>query len=418
MKKNRLMKVSATLAAVLMTASATVMTEFAVNVNADEIEAVTESAFGESLVLESQDVTAGDVIEVPFKMYTNNQCTFYDILLEYDSRLELVDYDGPNSVHSSESNGRKYVSLVGFNLTPYQDGENTAVLQFKVPADAGLNETFEVGFERVTNFASDYMDFENYTTTNSVITVVKEADPNAKKEETKERNFNETSAYSGLTLALEGKEAMPGEMVQVPLLTYSNNQCVCYDLLVEFDSRLEFEAAEGVKSSSTFEKDGKKYVSLIGYGTKPFKDGEAVAMIDLIVPENADEYDEYEVNISKVTSFSSDVEDYEDYQTVDTTITVIPSSESKDMKLFRELDARGNLNSTVAGCRGDVNLDGKTDIRDAATIARYCSNKNSKALEISEQGKFFGDVDDNGTLNIRDAAKIAIYVARGKTSWN
>lgn len=196
----------------------------------------------------------------------------------------------------------------------------------------------------------------------------------------------------GETISLVGTSAQQGAIAEVPVVMNTNNQCTSYNVLVEFDSRLDFVGVEGAKMTNSYEENGRKYVALVGYEMEPYQDGETVATIKLQVPEEAEE-GEYEVKFDRVESFSNEYEDFANYRSTDAVITVVE-----------------------AGCKGDANVDGKADVRDAALIAKVCANK-EYANEITEMGQKLGDVDENQTINVRDAAKIARYVSKGRISW-
>lgn len=410
MKKNRLMKVTSILAAVIMTASA------AMTVSADYTETSVEAYTEASLSLQNTEAAAGETVEIPLTMYSNNQCTFYDLSVEYDSRLEFAEAEGARACGYEES-GKKFISLVRFENSPYQDGEAVAVVKFTVPEDAAVGDTFSVDFAGITSFSSMYEDFEDYTLSGAVITVNKAFDPSVKAQKEKESGRSAVITDSNL-LTLEGREAVAGELVEVPLIMYTNNQCTNYDLLVEYDSRLEFKHVLGAKAVNSFESDGRRYVAIAGYENSPFKDGKAAATIALYVPEEA-QSDDYEVKFSQIASLASDDEDFYEYTTSDTVISVVGSESgvnAGDTKIFKKYDYKGKLMETTVGLRGDADGDGKVTIRDAAAIAISCASKSG--CKIDEKGQFFGDVNDNGVLDIRDAARIARYIAKGKVTWN
>lgn len=407
MKKNRLMKVVSILAAAIMTSSAAMTA-----VSADYTE---EASVAASLTLQNVEAGAGEIVEVPLTMYSDNQCTLFDLSIEFDNRLEFVEADGAKACEYEEA-GKNFISLVRFEDTPYEDGSAVATVKFEVPEDAAVGEMFSIDFAQITTFSSFFGDFEDYTLQGAVVTVNKEFDPSIKTQKEKAMAISDTNA-DGRTIALEGREAVPGELVEVPLVMYTDNQCTNYDLLVEYDARLEFQFVSNAKAITAYEESGRKYIAIAGYQTSPYKDGQAAASIGLYVPEET-KTDDYTVKFSQVSSFSSDEEDFEEYKTEDTFISVVANETESlsDAKIFKNYDVRGTLRGTSVGLRGDVDKDGKTTIRDAAAIAIACASQ--KIDRFDEQSKFFGDVNDDGDLNIRDAAKIARYIAAGKVTWD
>ena len=426
MKKNKLMKVSAVLATALMAASVTGMTTSAANMKTAEalrggrttrtasrsttrrsrsggsrvsIEDVESEA---SMVLQGKKAKVGDIVEIPIILETGNQCTCFDVLIEFDSRFEFVGVDGAKAFCDFEEDGRKYVSVVGYEVDPYQDGKAAATIKLKVPKGAE-NDDYEVRFSQITSFSTDHSDFEDYTTKNAVVTVT----GGVKKKQSD-------------GLRLRSVSGLAGDSAVVQLIPHSNNKCAAYDVLVEYDSRLLLEDKDvaGANSFCIFETDGKSYVSLVGYRAQAFVDGQAAAALNFNLPYDATADDTYEVKIVTVTDFSSSTSAIANYETENAVISIYESSRPGDKyqehKVFKKFGPDGKLLASEVGMRGDSNMDGKADVRDAAATANFCATKKG----IDEAGQFFADVDDSGKMDVRDAAKIARYVATGKTSWD
>lgn len=403
MKKNRLMKVTSILAAAIMTASAAFTT-----VSADE----TTKA---SMTLQNVEAAAGSTVEVPLTIYSANQCTLYDLVLEHDSRLKFTEAEGARAA-GYEQEGKSFVSLVQFGDSPLQDGV-AATIKFEVPEDASIGDTYTVDFSYVESFSSMYEEFEDYTLSGATVTVTKEFDPSVKAEKAvTPRTLSETDENK---IALEGREAIAGELVEVPLVMYTNNKCTSYDLLIEYDSRLELQSVLRAKSIIEYEENGRKFVAITGFENSPYKDGTAAATVALYVPEDA-ETDSYEVKLSDISCLSTDEDDIVDYTTTDAFISVTGRAQSEngtsETKIYKRYGSRGNIVGTMIGVRGDVNGDGKASIKDAVTIAKACASR--KTDSIDENGKFFGDVNDDGVISIKDAVRIAKFVAKGKVSWD
>ncbi len=404
MKKNRLMKVTSILAAAIMTASAAFTT-----VSADETNA--------SIALQNVEAAAGGTVEIPLTIYSENQCTLYDLVLEHDSRLKFTEAEGARAA-GYEDAGKSFVSLVRFELEPFQDGEAAATIKFEVPKDATIGDTYTVDFSHVESFSSMYEEFEDYTLSGATVTVTEEYDPSVEEEEKNVEQQNVKLTGENM-VALEGRDAMAGELVEVPLVMYTNSQCTSYDLLIEYDSRLELQSVFKAKSVSKYEDAGRKFVSITGFENSPYKDGEAAATLALYVPDEADT-DLYEVKLSEIACISTDDEEITEYTTSDTFISVTAREKSEDgiseTKIYKRYGSRENIVETMVGVRGDVNGDGKANIKDAVTIAKACATRNLSCID--EKGKFFGDVNDDGSISIKDAMRIARFVAKGKVSWN
>ncbi len=230
-----------------------------------------------------------------------------------------------------------------------------------------------------------------------------------------------------VSISLHDQKVYAGATVEIPLTMKTGNTCTSYDLLVEYDSDLEFVSAIGTKASNSFERDDRKFVSLVGYESSPYKDDAITATIKLYVPPTV-EHDDYEVKFSEIAGFSSDDSDFSDYEIKNATISVVPferrikhamgatAEKHSECKIFQKFDKNGKLVDASVGYRGDANSDGKADIKDAASIAKACDSRKTDKLDV--QDIFFGDVNEDGRLSIRDAVMIARFIAKGKTSWD
>lgn len=239
----------------------------------------------------------------------------------------------------------------------------------------------------------------------------------------------EKDAASKKSISLHDKEVYAGATVEIPLTMRTENQCTSYDLLVEYDSNLEFVSITGAKASESFEENGRKYISMTSFETSPYKDGAIAASIKLYVPPTV-EYADYSISFDQISSFSSNIEDFEDYITEDATISVVPFvSQSKGSKskartvekhsecmVFQKFGKDGKIIDASVGYRGDANGDGKANIKDATAIAAACAGR--RINKVKEQDAFFGDVNEDGILNIKDAVMIAKFIAKGRSSWD
>lgn len=403
-KMNKFVKGTMILTAAIMAVTTTGMT-VSTAVGAEEITTSTYLAASnsKSISLKSQKAKPGETVSVPLTMGTNNCCTAYDILIEYDSRLEFESVEGAKASDSFENEGKKYVSVVGYDEKGFKDGEAAAKINFKVLKDAE-NGKYPVRFSQITSFSDNYADFENYAVNNAYITVTGGAP------EQKRRGMELVNV-----MGLAGKSAV------VQVVPNTDGQCSSYDILLEYDPRLILEDRDvaGANSFCIFEENGKCYVSLVGYTTKTFEDGQPMAALNFHIPQDADVNDTYSVKFVQITSFSTLYSDLEDYQTLDGEISIVKSSRPNDKyqeyKMFQKFAADGTLIFSGVGFRGDANSDGKADVRDAAAIAKRCATGKNV---MDELGEFFGDVDENNKLNIRDAAKLARYIANGQVSWD
>lgn len=375
MKKNRLMKVTSILAAAIMTASAMITT-----VSADETR---------SMALQNVEAAAGGTVEIPLTINFDDQCANYSVILEYDARLQFAGASS-SQASSNEENGKGYASLVRFETNPIADSEAAETISFEVPKDAEIGDTFTVDFSYVEAFSSDYEEFEDYTLSGATITVTEEYDPSVEENEIAVQSLTD----DGCMISFGDKEAMAGETVEVPLVMYTNNECTSFDLLIEYDARLELESAARVKSLTKHEEGGRKFAAITGYETKPYKDGEAAATLKFSVPEDADT-DVYGICFSEIACIATDEDEITSYTAENGYVSVT---------------AMGS------GVKGDVNCDGQTNIKDALTIARACATRSVNDLDA--KGKIYGDANEDGKITIKDASVIAKFIARGKVSWD
>ena len=379
MKKNGLMKALAVLATATMMITAAGMTVAGAE-SENEIVSVSYDRYvgGETISLRGANATPGEIVEIPVVMNTNNQCTSFDVLVEYDARLDFVGVEGARMSNSFEEGGRKFVSILGYEIEPYQDGEAAATIKLQVP-EVAENGSYEVKFQQISSFSNDSDNFANYKSTDAAITVtggVQRAD----------------SALIELTSV----NGMAGDTAEVQVIPTANDQCSSYEMLLEYDSRLTLDKSDvkGVNTMCIFEEDGRAYISIVGYTTGTYADGKAMASLNFHIPADAISGETFDVKVVEVSNISTELYDFDNYTISDATLSVVESM----------------------GCKGDANVDGKADVRDAALIAKVCANK-KYANQITEMGKKLGDVDENQTINVRDAAKIARYVSKGKISW-
>lgn len=162
MKKNLFVKASAILATAIMTVSALGMTVFGAEAANDE----------KSISLHGSEVFAGETVEIPLTMKTENQCTGYDLLVEFDPSFEFISVKGAKASMNFERDGRKFVSLAGYEVAPYQDDAVAASIKLYVPPTVEEHDSYNVVFSEICGFSSDDEDFENYHTSNAVVSVV------------------------------------------------------------------------------------------------------------------------------------------------------------------------------------------------------------------------------------------------------
>lgn len=221
--------------------------------------------------------------------------------------------------------------------------------------------------------------------------------------------FADVTPSTNSSIVLQSSKSISGHELEIPVSMYTDNQCNCFDIVLEYDSRLDFSSVEGVNSYCEFEEDGKKYVALIGFSATPYQDGEPVALLKLDIPTEA-KTDNYTVRIDRISNFSTAQEEITSYIIQDAIVEITNNSEVPDTVRFID-NTKGDI-----GLKGDANLDGITNIRDAAFIAKLCAGRKINTLSALSQK--LGDVTGDNQVDIRDAAKIARYIAKGRKTWD
>ena len=62
--------------------------------------------------------------------------------------------------------------------------------------------------------------------------------------------------------------------------------------------------------------------------------------------------------------------------------------------------------------RGDVDLNGEVNVKDATLIQKYAA----KSVDLAGQALKNADADENGEVNVRDATTVQKFVA-GSVKW-
>jgi hypothetical protein len=425
-KNNKMVKFTAILATALMAVSATGISTSAQGVKKMEAAKSTVAAVKKSfkkyskanatenlIALSGKVAKPGQEIEIPLTTYTGNTCTCYDVVIEYDSRLEFETLESLKSASTTfcafEQDGMSYVSINAYNNAysrtdgsriPFTDGEAVATLKFKVPENAE-NDNYFISFNEIPSFSTDEADYDDYAAKDAMVTVTGGAD----------------KVVEGNCVQLKNVFGIAGQNAVVQVVPFSNNECSCYDMLIEYDPALLLEegGVTGANSFTIFEEDGRCFVSLIGYTTDHYKDGTPMASLNFILPEDANPGDSFSVEVAQLSSFATTTAELPDKKFYNAAITIAAGytpSGLTEYKTYQILSDKGEVIGTKVGRRGDFNGDGVTNIRDAAAIAKYIAS-GKKGIATLE-ALFFAIINDNcKNLSIRDAAAIASFAARG-----
>ncbi len=411
-KNNKMVKFTAILATALMAVSATGISTSAQGVKKMEaartasavkntIRRYSKNSESTNLItLESKNAKPGEEISIPITTFTGNTCSCYNVIIEYDARLQFRGVQGAQAFCDFEQNGSKYVSVVGYTADTFKDGQAVASLTFTVPENAE-NDNYSIRFNEITSFSTDEADYADYAVKDAIVTVTGGAE----------------KVIRGNCIQLCNVTGIAGDNAVVKVVPFSDSKCACYDMLIEYDPALLLEdgGVRGANSFSIFEENGRSYVSIVGYTSGSYKDGEAMATLNFVIPEDAVSGEIFNVTVAELSNFATSTDEICDVQVSNAAVTVADSYTASGLSEYVTYKVYANdgvLVSTKVGKRGDINCDGVTNVRDASMAARYCATGNRSG--ITDEGMFYGDVDDNGKLNIRDAAKIARFVATGK----
>lgn len=146
-----------------------IMSFTSINCRAEEIN--------NSIYLTNASTYVGEEFNVNLEVKTNNSCIAYDVLLRYDTQLELINVEGSQaSCIFVDKNGDKCVSLVGYSSTVFEDGK-VVTLTFIAPQTIQNNyEAFRIEFKEIHNFCGEEKDFEDFVYTNSLAYIASNKD--------------------------------------------------------------------------------------------------------------------------------------------------------------------------------------------------------------------------------------------------
>lgn len=201
-----------------------------------------------------------------------------------------------------------------------------------------------------------------------------------------------TSGYAAETIELSDAEAIAGNQVVVKLSLNTGNQCMGYNLDVEFDSRLTL---VNVTGATTWEVNDN-VVSLVGFTATYFADGSDVAVLYFETPESAEEGAEYDIGVKNVSDLVGSDSKITDYDVDNGSVKVV----EKAKRYTNHVAVEGGL-----GLRGDANDDGTVDLRDAIRVAKYLVG--NVRLNVNET--YQADANGNNKVDLQDAIAISRY---------
>lgn len=129
----------------------------------------------ETIQLSDAETIAGNQVMVQLSLNTGNQCTGYNLDIEFDSSLTLKDVVGPMAWDVNEN----VVSIIGVAPLGFKDGTTVATMYFETPENAQEGAAYSIGVQNVGDLVSDLTEesrtIEDYNVKNSTVEVIEEA---------------------------------------------------------------------------------------------------------------------------------------------------------------------------------------------------------------------------------------------------
>lgn len=173
MKKTNIMKASAIVATAIMTAAAggvTASAKSAAPMRTVKRTKKNDVVSVETLEFSDAQAVAGKTVAVQMEMETGNTCFAYEVIVEYDPALQLERVIGAQAYDTLDN----YIALVGYGSSAFVDNKPVVTLNFKVPDNAEIGDTYEVKFSEVRSFSALEDEYENYELKNSTIEILEE----------------------------------------------------------------------------------------------------------------------------------------------------------------------------------------------------------------------------------------------------
>lgn len=212
-----------------------------------------------------------------------------------------------------------------------------------------------------------------------------------------DKSIDLTSGYASETINLSDAQVIAGNQVMVQLSLNTGNQCMGYNLDIEFDSRLTLKSVEGAMSWETI----GNVLTIIGFSPVAFQDGRDIATLIFETPENAPEGAAYDIGVKSVDNLAGlEGNEIQEIEVKNSTVEVVESAKNVTNHISIKSAGRSAL-----GLRGDSDDNGKVDVYDAIKIAKYML----KTEKLDGNAKIQADVNEDGQIDIYDAVNICKY---------
>lgn len=221
-----------------------------------------------------------------------------------------------------------------------------------------------------------------------------------------DKSVDLSRGYASETISLSDAEAIAGNQVMVQLSLNTGNQCMGYNLDIEFDSCLTLIAVEGAMTWDVCDN----VATIIGFSGVAYRDGHDVATLIFETPENAAEGAAYNIGVKNVTDLPGAEEQIETLEVRNSTVEVLESA--KKVTNYVKL---GSARYSELGLRGDANDDGMIDLYDTIEIAKHMAG----IIKINGNAAIQADVNEDGKIDLYDAVALCKYniAADKSTAW-
>lgn len=270
----------------------------------------------------------------------------------------------------------------------------------------------------------------------------------------------ENQGNGDYSLSLSKANGLPGETITIQVVVDADDNFESLDALIEWDNRtLGSAAAVAVNGTLCASYADNGMLSVVDYGNGIVEDG-AIASIDFTIPEDARPGTNFELYFSDIKNFSVingeqgnsvDVKNLANISgaqisvnapksttapaittaattsnttstvtaaTTDKSVTTTPNKSTAQTTAVAATTSSSTNGSTTTATtkattvftvtilRGDANLDGKVNIKDAVHIARAIATR-----FVDMQLTVSADFNLDGNINIKDSLEIARYLA-------
>lgn len=126
----------------------------------------------ETINLSDAVAIAGNSLMVQLSLSTGDQCTGYNLDIEFDDRLTLKSVEGAISYCVIDN----VVTVVNFTGTYFQDDQVLTTFIFDAPEDAVEGAVYDIGVKNVADFTgSDDEEIEEVAVKNSSVEIIESA---------------------------------------------------------------------------------------------------------------------------------------------------------------------------------------------------------------------------------------------------